>query len=116
MSETARTLVDRLYAAWADPDLDAVAALYAEDAVVVRHDGSVKGREAIRGFWERYLENHKPYQLDQIIAFRQEGDVVLWDAMVTTDAGKLLTYHVATVDDDGAITRHVPLIRGYWGL
>ena len=49
------------------------------------------------------------------MAERHEHDVVLWDAMVTTDAGKLLTYDVAIVDDEGAIVRHVPTIRGYWG-
>ena len=116
MSIDARSLVDSLYTALSAVDLDALVGLYDADAVIVRHDGSVKGADGVRGFWEQYLSNHRPYVLDQIVAFRHEHDVVLWDAIVTTDAGKLLTYHVVTLDDAGKITRHVPLIRGYWGL
>jgi ketosteroid isomerase-like protein len=116
MPADAQALVDQLYAAFAAVDLDAIEALYETDAVIVRHDGSVQGRPEIRAFWERYLSNHQPYELDQIVAFRHEHDIVLWDAIVTTDAGKLLTYHVVVLAEDGAVTRHVPLIRGYWGL
>ena len=116
MSTDARATVDQLYTAFGAADLDAIVALYADDAVLVRHDGRAHGPAEIRGFWERYLGNHKPYELDHIVAFRHEDDVVLWDAMVTTDAGKLLTYHVAILTADGRFTRHVPLIRGYWGL
>ena len=112
----ARAMLDGLYEALASADLDAIVALYAPDAVIVRHDGAVQGHDAIRGFWDRYLANHRPYELDQIVAFRHEHDVVLWDAIVTTDAGKLLTYHVVVLGGDGTIQRHVPLIRGYWGL
>ena len=116
MPAVANALVDRLYVALAAGDLDAIVSLYDAEAVIVRHDGAVQGADGIRGFWQRYLANHQPYELDQIVAFRAEHDIVLWDAIVTTDAGKLLTYHVATVGADGAMTRHVPLIRGYWGL
>jgi len=116
MPTDARLMIDRLYEAFTAQDLQALGQMYTENAVVVRHDGAVQGREAIRGFWQSYLDHNQPYLLDHIIAFRHEHDVVLWDAMITTDAGKLLTYDVAVVDDDGAITRHVPIIRGYWGL
>jgi len=116
MTVDARAMVDRLYEALSRHDAKAVVELYADDAVVVRHDGAVEGRDAIQGFWERYLDHNRPYELDHIVAFRHEHDIALWDAMITTEAGKLLTYDVAVLDDSGAITRHVPLIRGYWGL
>ena len=109
-------MVGRLFEALAARDLDAVAALYAPDADVVRYDGAAVGVDEIRTFYERYLENHGQYSLDQIVQFANLDDVVIWDAMVSTDHGKLLTYDVAILDDHGAILRHIPAIRGYWGL
>ena len=40
---------------------------------------------------------------------------MIWDALVSTDEGMLMTYDVVILDDEGRITRHVPTIRGYWG-
>lgn len=116
MAGDARSVVDRLFEALAARDLDAVAALYASDADVVRYDGAAAGLDEIQVFYGRYLETHGQYSLDQIVQFATVDDVVIWDAMVSTDHGKLLTYDVAILDDAGAIKRHIPTIRGYWGL
>lgn len=110
-----RAIVDELHRALAARDLDAVRALYAEAAELVRYDGAANGRDQIGSFYGRYLDNHGAYDLRSIDQFRSEDDVVLWDASVDTDEGVLLTFDVAIVDDAGLIVRHVPTVRGYWG-
>ena len=116
MAEGARDLVERLYAALHGRDLDAVRSLYASEGELVRYDGVARGAEDIAGFYGRYLDNHGSYELDQIVEFRAIDDVVIWDALVRTDEGVLMTYDVAILDDSGRFVRHVPAIRGYWGL
>ncbi len=116
MSNDARATVEKLLAALAEGDLDTVAALYAHDAELVRYDGAAKGPAEIQAFYERYLANHGRYDLEQIVDFRAVDDVVIWDALVDTDAGQLMSYDVAILDDTGRIARHVPAIRGYFGL
>ena len=115
MTIDARAIVDGLHAALGARDLDAALDLYGEDAEIVRYDGSAKGADEIRGFYGRYVENHGRYDLDRIVDFRHVDDVVLWDALVNTNAGVLETYDVVILDDAGKISRHVPGIRGYWG-
>ena len=116
MSEGARELIERLHAGLEGRDLATVVSLYSADAELVRYDGAARGPEEIGAFYGRYLDNHGTYILDQIVEFRSIDDVVLWDAMVNTDEGVLMTYDVAILDDDGLIVRHVPTMRGYWGL
>jgi len=116
MSHDARTTVEELLAALAVGDLDTVGSLYADDAELVRYDGAARGRSEIQAFYTGYLANHGRYELDRIVDFRAVDDVVLWDALVTTDEGKLMSYDVAILDDAGLILRHVPAIRGYWGM
>ena len=115
MTNSARATVEKLFAALADRDLEAVGSVYGDDAELVRYDGVAKGRDEIQAFYGRYLTNHKGYELDQIVDFRAVDDVALWDAMVKTDAGILMTYHVAIVDNENRLVRHVPTVRGYWG-
>lgn len=115
IKDKGREIVDRLHAGLETGDLDAVAALYAPDAELVRYDGAARGPEEVRAFYERYLANHGTYALDRIVEFRAVDDVVLWDAMVLTDEGVIMTYDVMILDDDDLIERHVPTIRGYWG-
>ena len=43
------------------------------------------------------------------------GDIVMWDALITTGVGVLQTTDVVVVDDDGLIDHHVLGNRGYWG-
>lgn len=110
-----RKIVERLHAGLDAGDLDAVAGLYADDAELVRYDGAARGPAEIRDFYERYLANHGTYTLDRIVEFRAVDDVVIWDALVLTDEGVMMTYDVMILDDDDRIERHVPAIRGYWG-
>ncbi len=115
MTTDAHGMVEQLFAALGGGDLGSIGALYAPDAELVRYDGAATGTDEIIGFYERYLANHGHYDLDHIVEFRSFDDVVIWDALVSTDEGMLMTYDVVILDDEGRITRHVPTIRGYWG-
>lgn len=111
----ARAMVEQLYGVLGTGVLEELAGVYAPDAELVRYDGAARGRDEIQEFYGRYLSNHGSYLLRDITQFRAFDDVVLWDAVVETDAGSLMTSDVAIVANDGRIARHVPAIRGYWG-
>jgi hypothetical protein len=115
MATDTRGLVEELHEALATAEVSAIASLYAADAELVRYDGAAKGPDEIGAFFGRYLATHGQYKLDRIVDFRSVDDVILWDAMVETNAGLLLTYDVIILNDDGKILRHVPATRGYWG-
>lgn len=116
METNARGLVEALYDALAGAQLSAIASLYAADAELVRYDGAAKGPDEIGAFFGRYLATHGQYKLDRIVDFRSVDDVILWDAMVETNVGLLMTYDVVILNKDGQILRHVPATRGYWGM
>ncbi len=115
MAADARSIIEDLYAALGARAFDRVAALYADDAELVRYDGAAHGPTEIAEFYERYISNHGTYALRELVQFRAVDDVILWDALVDTDAGILMTYDVVVTDGQGKIARHVPTVRGYWG-
>lgn len=120
MGETTETppshpLIDRYYAAMANSDADAIGALYADDALVIRFAGSVRGRASITDFLRGVRAEHRPFALHSVTRVRAVDDIVMWDALVTTDVGVLQTTDVVVLGDDGLIDHHVLGNRGYWG-
>ena len=115
MSRDARQVAERYFAGLAAGDVDAVLELYADEAHVVRYEGVAVGRDQIRAFLVGILDAHGTFQLVSIDDFAAEADVIEWDATVETRDGMLSTSSVMTLDGSGAILRHVPSIRGYWG-
>jgi ketosteroid isomerase-like protein len=115
MNEDAHQIAERYFERLAAGDVDAVLDLYATDAHVVRYEGVAIGRDQIRNFLAGMLAAHGRFDLVSIDEFAAEADVVEWDATVETRHGMLRTSSVMTLDADGAILRHVPSIRGYWG-
>lgn len=120
MSETTKNqpshpLIERYYAAMASRDDEQLGALYADDALVIRFAGSVRGRESIIDFLRGVRAEHRPFELHSITRVRAAGDIVMWDALITTGVGVLQTTDVVVVDDDGLIDHHVLGNRGYWG-
>jgi len=116
MHERARELIDRFYDAMASGDLVGLAELYAADALMIRFDGTSEGADAIVTFLSNVGHRHRSYMLESIEHVTQAGDVVMWDAMVKTADGLLQTTDVVVLNADGKITRHIPGVRGYWGL
>lgn len=96
-------------------DVNALVALYDDDAKVVSYSSVAEGHDQIRALFERSLASHGSYQVLTIDQFQEAGDLVMWDASVRTEAGILQTTHVVVLDA-GKITHHVPGIRGYWGM
>jgi predicted SnoaL-like aldol condensation-catalyzing enzyme len=108
-------LIYRFYALLGAGDVEGVAALYGDDAAIVRYDGVAATRAAIITYFEGFLRRHGACSLRSIDQFRESDDVVMWDAMLDTDDGVLQSAHVVVLDTRRAIRRHVPDIRGYWG-
>jgi hypothetical protein len=116
MEVSGRELVDRFGKLMADGDVDSLSHLYAPDAKVVRFWGVASGRDQIRELLAASLEAHGRYNVLSIDQFQHAADVLMWDATVETRIGLLQTTHVVVLDDDGMIARHIPGIRGYWGM
>jgi hypothetical protein len=83
---------------------------------MIRFDGTSEGVDAIVTFLSNVGRRHRSYALETIEHVTQAGDVVMWDAMVKTADGLLQTTDVVVLDAGGKITRHIPGVRGYWGL
>lgn len=103
------------YQALSARDLSALVQLYSDDAEVIRYDGSAKGHDQIRKFFESWINRWGHFSLKTIDDMRVVDDLALWDATVDTQLGVLLTYDVVILDADGRIHRHVPSVRGFWG-
>jgi SnoaL-like domain len=117
MSIDGRDLAEQYYRLMAEPiDVDRLAELYASDALVIRFNGTSAGFDEISEFLAEVAARHRPYELHTIEQFTQVGDVVMWDGQVTTTKGVLETTEVVVLDADGKIKRHIPGIRGYWGM
>jgi ketosteroid isomerase-like protein len=97
-------------------DVDALATMYAADAEVVLYHRVAVGRDEIRELLATSLASHGLYRVISVDQFRDTGDIVMWDATVERHEGILETTHIVILDDDGLIRRHIPRIRGYWGM
>jgi SnoaL-like domain len=113
--DTGRALIDRFYELLAEGDVDGVVALYAAGAQVIRFDAVAATPDEIKAYIEGFLRRHRACSLHSIDQFRESDDIVMWDAMLDTADGVLQATHVVVLDADGAIRRHIPNIRGYWG-
>ena len=114
--ETVRLFVDRYYELLAAGDVDRLAMLYADEAEIVRYDGVARTPGEIHSYFGDYLGKRPGLKLRQIDQLRRAEDVLLWDAMLDSDAGVLQTVEVMILDEDGRIRRHIPGFRGYWGM
>ncbi len=114
MPETVE-VVDEFTKALAGRDVDRAVKLYAADAVVVRYEGVAVGTEQVRAFLVGFLSTYERFELVSLDQLQRSDDTIVWDASIETGAGVLLTTNVFLLDGDGRISRHVPLVRGYWG-
>ncbi len=108
-------LVNEYSKALAARDVTRAVQLYAADAVVVRYEGIARGHEAIRAFLVGLLSAHDRFELVSIDQIQGSEDTLIWDSTRETGAGMLQETNMVVFDEDGLISRHVPLIRGYWG-
>lgn len=112
---TGSEFVDRFYSLLGAGDVDGVVGLYAADGEIVRYDGVADTPEEIGDYFRGYLGRHPGFSLRSVDQLRAEDDVLMWDALIDTDEGVLQTVHVIVFDENGAIHRHIPGVRGYWG-
>jgi ketosteroid isomerase-like protein len=116
MSLLGRELVDRIDELMSKGDVDALVDLYAEEAEVVLYHRVAVGRNEIRQLLATSLASHGFYRVISVDQFQDTGDIVMWDATVEREEGILETTHIVVLDVDGRIRRHIPRIRGYWGM
>jgi hypothetical protein len=116
MEVSGRELVDRFGKLMAAGDTAALAHMYSLDAKVVLFYGVASGRLEIERLLAGSLRSHGRYDVLSVDQFQHAGDIVMWDATVETETGPLQTTHVVMLDDEGLIRRHVPGVRGYWGM
>lgn len=107
--------ITELTEAIAARDVERAMKLYAPNAEVVRYEGVARGTDEIRAFLIGLLSGYERFELISVDQIQRSDDMVVYDSSVETGAGVLQTINVLQLDDDGLITRHVPLIRGWWG-
>jgi uncharacterized protein (TIGR02246 family) len=109
-------LINQYYTTLAAGDVEALAELYSPDALVIRFDGTSTGMVEILEFFSKMYAEHGRYELHSLDHVTESGDVLMWDALVTTSNGVVQVTEVLVLDDDGKIRRHIPGFRGYWGM
>lgn len=107
-------VVDRFYRLMANEDFGALVDTYDPDAQIIRFDGTARGPDEIAAFLRATRQRHAPYELSSVDQLTESGGILMWDAMVDTHNGLLLTTEVF-VFGGNKIVRHIPGIRGYWG-
>jgi ketosteroid isomerase-like protein len=115
MTTRGRELIDRYYATLAAGNVEALGEFYSPDALVIRFDGTSTGTPEILEFFSKMYAEHGHYTLHSIDHVTESGDVLMWDALVTTANGIVQVTEVLVLDEDGKIRRHIPGFRGYWG-
>ena len=111
-----RDLVDHMNHLMSTGDVDALCDLYSPDAEMVLYYRVASGKEEIRSLLAASLSAHGIYEVVSVDQFQDTGDIVMWDATVERDLGILEATHILVLDEDGLIHRHIPRIRGYWGM
>ena len=111
----APAIIDRFYELLKVHDAERLAMLYTPNAEIIRYDGVASGRREIEVYYRGYLAGRPGMTLRQLDKIRDSGDVLMWDALVDSDAGVMQTIDVVILDEDGLILTHIPGFRGYWG-
>ena len=115
MTTRGTELIDSYYSTLAAANVDALVEMYSADALVIRFDGTATGTAEILDFFSKMYAEHGLYELHTLDQVTESGDVLMWDALVTTANGIVQTTEVLVLDSDDKIRRHIPGFRGYWG-
>ncbi len=115
LKQSAMDVIDRYVDALVRGDVDDVLALYADDAEIIRYEGVARGA-AIRPFVEELTASRRDGRLMSIDRLAAGPDTIAWDATIETEHGPLQTSDVFVLSESGTIRRHVPTLRGYWGM
>ena len=85
---------DTQIAALTRGDLDALAAQYSDDAVLVSFDFTVRGRDAIRAHMQGYLQMLGSFALLSTDKWAETDDSIFFEATVRTNLGQARVYDV----------------------
>jgi hypothetical protein len=107
--EPPRDVFDRQLRLIEAGDLDGLLEQYDEDAVLVRFDRVIAGREGLREFFAGYLAAGP--RVRSVEAYAETDDVVSYQATVETAGGEVRGYGVFVLRD-GKIWRQVAGVVG----
>ena len=82
----APAIIDRFYELIHANDAQRLSMLYAPNAEIIRYDGVASGQREIEVYYKGYLAGRPGMTLRQIDKIRDSGDVLMWDALVDSDA------------------------------
>ena len=102
--DSPRELFERQLGLIESRDLDGLLDQYDEDAVLVRFDRVVAGKESLREFFAAYLAAEP--EVRSVDAYADADDVVSYQATLATTGGELRAYGVFFLRD-GKIWRQV---------
>jgi hypothetical protein len=107
--ESPRELFERQVGLIEAGDLEGLLAQYDDQAVLVRFDRVVTGREALREFFAGYLAGRP--RIRSVDAYADADDVVSYQATLETAGGEVRGYGVFVLRD-GKIWRQVAGVVG----
>jgi hypothetical protein len=107
--ESPRELFERQVELIEAGDLDGLLAQYDEDAVLVRFDRVIAGRDGLREFFAGYLAAQP--RVRSIDAYAETDDVVSYQATLETAGGEVRAYGVFVLRD-GKIWRQAAGVVG----
>ncbi len=107
--------IDAYTRALADRDVDRAVTLYGPEATVVQYEGVARGPDEIRAFLVGLFAAYDHFDLISVDQVQRADDMVIWDSTNETGGGVLRTTNIVQLDDAGLISRHIPLVGGYWG-
>ena len=93
-------------------NLDGLESHYTEDAVLVRYDGPIYGRAAIREFFVGYLDGMPGMNVTSTDKYVEIEDGLAFEATISLDAGVAKVYD-AFYFRDGKIHRHFTGLLGF---
>ena len=99
-----RGLLDRQVALIEAGDLDGLMRQYHDDAILLRFDGAVQGREALRTFFTNYLSRGP--KIRNVDAFIGAADTLAYEATLAFEGTEARVYGVFVIRD-GLIWRQV---------
>ena len=100
--DTARQVFEHHLSAFGAGDLDGILSDYADDSIPIGPDGALKGRQAIRGFFERVLAS----------LFKPRTYEFTMDTMHVVDDVVYIVWHANCASADIVFAADTFLIRG----
>lgn len=75
-------------------DIDRLMEQYTDDAVLVRFDKTLQGKEELRAFFQDYLKQSGTFKLISTDKYTELADAIFFEATIEIQSGKFRVYDV----------------------